>query len=54
MSRDAYWIRFAEFLNEISARPQPTNLGVRSSNLFGRATYTTGSAQIILMIGFYP
>ena len=33
---------------------QTTNLGVRSSNLFGRATYATGGAQIIFMIGFYP
>jgi hypothetical protein len=33
---------------------QTTNLGIRSSNLFGRATYTTGSAQLIFTIGFYP
>jgi hypothetical protein len=29
-----------------------TNLGVRSSNLFGRATYATGGALIIFTIGF--
>jgi hypothetical protein len=30
--------RFAEILSRINVQPQPTNLGVRSSNLFGRAT----------------
>jgi hypothetical protein len=33
-------------------RHQTTNLGVRGSNPFGRATYATGSARIIFMIGF--
>jgi hypothetical protein len=29
-------------------------LEVRSSNLFGRANYTIGGAEIIFMIGFCP
>ena len=33
---------------------QTTNLGVRSSNLFGRASYATDCAEIIFMIGIYP
>src|SRR5262245_16210661 len=32
--------------------PKFTILGVRSSNLFGRATYAVGNAQIIFIIGF--